>query len=107
MALSKEEIEAFRDVVRDELKQSNIDSTVSLLRRELRDFREDATALEATHGHDLAALRESVRQLQASLDSARLESQQNFDALFKRDETREQEYLSVVHQLAELEKKVA
>ena len=72
MALTPDDIEALRMLLREELTS----------RDEFDDFQQ---------------------RVQARFDQV----DQNFDALFKANEAREQENLVIKHQLAELEKKVA
>lgn len=60
---------------------------------------------------DLGALqlliREELKPLEAAMSGFRGETLANFDAVFKKLETQEHEYLSLRHQMAELEKKCA
>ena len=111
MALTEQDIIALRALIREEvhagLVKSGNDPQVALTRKELGDFRHESSGLAATLHHEVGLLRKDVAEIRKDQSAIRAETLANFDALFKRDETREQEGLSIRHQLEELEKKVA
>lgn len=89
MPLTPEDILAIREAFKEEF-----DSRIPGLKVFIRDEVREALSSELT-------------PFKNEMLEFRNETQKNFDALFKRDETREQEFEVLKNQFEELEKKVA
>lgn len=72
----------------------------------LRPLEQRMDKLERKFDHDFAELRERLSSFEILVNTQFNEVQNNFDALFARDEKREQEYLVLRGQIARLEDRV-
>ncbi len=119
MVPTDDDTTALRHMLREELRESakplerelktlngRLDRFSTKMERidtELGRLRQEAGGLRI----ELNGLRSDAGTFHREMDAFREDTQQNFDALLKRDETREQENLVIRHQLEQLEEKVA